>query len=917
MKKAFLSIVLTLALIVSCTIGISAIKLDNLPDYEGNVLLAVNTEAGTTNGRESFTATLASGVSNNSEQNIEINPQTNDNSEPYKIDTNLPEIVPQSSSPIDIKPQNKAAENYKSNDTKSIVSAYATNHSNNSVNLTCLYIGSHCTVWVQNDCNKNITLSQKQAKQIGEKFDSYKSKLDNFLGNVSIDEDGDDKIAIFCYDISNEYEVNRKVSGYIGGYFWGKDLVDANGYVDSVFMGENSGNGNSIDCIHIDTFPCMGSSADPLGNIENCYSTLVHEYQHFVNLSYSLGNKTNDTYLSFSETYINEAFSMATEHVLCGSGSVSSRISTFNNMLATNKGYSLTYWNNNDGANSYGLPYVFGQYIRTRYAQLTNDKSGTAPGSSIYRLVLESRNQNNDEDTLGIIANILYPTSAYPSLNSTQARKDQLLMDFWIAVYALEDSGIYGFNGESFADKIDVSGAIDSSLPRSSSSVGYGGARYYYINGGKKGTAKINSAGTHMKFCALDSSIETSDIVLLLDYSTSMSDEQISKMKTAAYLFCDQIAGLPGVQIALVPYATYSKAILNLTSDKTTILNAVSNMSSTTPAYSLGSLTYMAEALNTADSILSAGDSDKKIILLMTDGMPNGDIYSDSQKYSDPAFCGVYDTAAEIINKYEKANSHIDIYTFGIYPSQSDDSYEEAKKLLKDITEISNNNGTYSIVDDPNQLVFEFANVGGIVSGDSNKMLMNVDCPVEVTVYPDKPVDIIMGFDEIIVSEPETLDSRQGNSTASFGSMVVTRRGTSYAPDNNISCLLDMNNDYIFVIEGLADGEVEFSTIIDGVNWKTEAIPVTASTVITGEVEIAENGKDEVIDLMIDDDGDGTTDRTVSIDPNKENSGDSELSFLETLLATPLLIFTAIGTALSVFFGGLLAFLLLPFTLLM
>ena len=333
--------------------------------------------------------------------------------------------------------------------------------------MKCVYVGTYCTVWADYSANSNLRLSASNAAAIGRTFDSKFKSMQNTFGSYWYDADKDRKVALMCYDIDNSYGTGSTGS-YVGGYFWAADMVSASGRINGINYGtsnyvQSGGFSNGLDCVSIDTYPAMGSGT-PFSNISNCYSTLFHELQHMLNFSYQVKNGTSGYYNSM-EVYLNEAFSTASEHLMMGSDSVKSRVTFFNGSNYV-QGSSLSYWYGDGGYNSsyvlsnYTNSYLFGQYIRTRYDMLY-----PGYGDTIYKQVLTRRNSSNAGNTLGIIASLLKTT------------KEDLITDFWQAVYMKMDTGIYGFGGESWADALKPK--LQSKMTTTNAAVHGGGAKFY------------------------------------------------------------------------------------------------------------------------------------------------------------------------------------------------------------------------------------------------------------------------------------------------------------------------------------------------------------------------------------------------------------------------------------------------------
>ena len=310
--------------------------------------------------------------------------------------------------------------------TEKKIKAYSTSETQN---VQLLYTGTYCTVWGSTSDDKAIQLSEADAEKIGKEFDEKCPQVIDAFGEWN-DQDKDGKLAIFCYDIKSDY-VHGVGDSYTAGFFRSADMANSNGYVGKISTGTTN---MGTDCIHLDTYPGMAknttSGYEPFEDIEDSYSTLVHEFQHMINFSYRLSSG-----YGAMDSYLNEGFSMAAEQMICGTDSTKSRITYFNNASKYEQGTGLCYW---DGTlSNYCNSYLFCQYIRTRYGQLT----GT-DGSTIFKTILKKRQEKEGGDTLQMIADIL------------QTTKQDLVSDFWIAVYKKDATGKYGFMGELWAENI-------------------------------------------------------------------------------------------------------------------------------------------------------------------------------------------------------------------------------------------------------------------------------------------------------------------------------------------------------------------------------------------------------------------------------------------------------------------------------
>ena len=347
------------------------------------------------------------------------------------------------------------------NDTLTLKGAMNGSERERDLDMVCLYVGTHCTVWGTTSDEEAVRLGSEQAAQIGEYFDKKFPTMEATFGGDFVDADGDGKVAIMCYDIDENYKADLTFSGpYTAGFFDMKDMIGSDNKIGSVSFGESAAYPyNGIDCIRIDTYPVMGGTPDTLmTRVENCYSTLFHEFQHMLNFSSALHHceqgKTDNLY--YMDTFLNEAFSMAAEHLVCGSDSTANRIDYFNGSKYS-PGSPLTTWNGT--LDNYANSYLFGQYLRTRYRQsgLANKADGSDFYQTVYDWCVDPTDLNGkpiydengkqvryDGNAMDVVADLL------------QTNAISLTTDFWTAVCLNQSAGVFGFAGEDWADAIEM-----------------------------------------------------------------------------------------------------------------------------------------------------------------------------------------------------------------------------------------------------------------------------------------------------------------------------------------------------------------------------------------------------------------------------------------------------------------------------
>ena len=357
------------------------------------------------------------------------------------------------------------------------------------LDMVCLYVGEHCTVWGTTSDEEAVRLGEEQAAKIGIYFDKYFPTMEATFGGDFVDADGDGKVAIMCYDIDKNYKPGESFyKQYTAGFFDMKDMIGSDNKIGGVSFGESAAYPyNGIDCIRIDTYPVMGNTPDTLmKRVENCYSTLFHEFQHMLNFSSSLHHceqrKTDKLY--YMDTFLNEAFSMAAEHLICGSDSTASRIERFNGSKYS-PGSPLTTWTGT--LDNYSNSYLFGQYLRTRYMQ--SGLANKTDGSDFYRTVY---NWCVDPTDLG--GNPIYDENGKQvrydgnamdvAADLLQTNAISLTIDFWTAVCLNQSNGVFGFAGEDWADAIQMK-TNDIRFGTSNDGIANSGAKLYTLDANK------------------------------------------------------------------------------------------------------------------------------------------------------------------------------------------------------------------------------------------------------------------------------------------------------------------------------------------------------------------------------------------------------------------------------------------------
>ncbi len=305
------------------------------------------------------------------------------------------------------------------------------------------------------------------------------------------------------------------------------------------------------------------------------------------------------------------------------------------------------------------------------------------------------------------------------------------------------------------------------------------------------------------------------DIVLVLDISSSMSGTPMNETKKAASKFISTILK-EDASIGIVVYNEEAKVLSDFSKNEQNLTSVISEIRDS-------GVTNIDDGLTKANALLQNSNAEKKIIVLMSDGMPNrgrqGDeliSFADSIKDS-----GTY------------------IYTLGFF-SNSGSSKSAAQKLMEDIA----SEGCHYEVASADDLVFFFGDIADQINGQKF-IYVRIACPVDVTVSYGK----------------ETLSSSEKdfNNRTSFGALSLEDIENS---DDKVKTLrLKDGIDYDIKIEGTGRGKMDYTIgymddngdYSDMRNFRN--IDITRRTVI--DTSTKQSGKTI---LNVDEDGDGRYD---------------------------------------------------------
>jgi hypothetical protein len=303
-----------------------------------------------------------------------------------------------------------------------------------NVTAKLLAEGTSCTIFVETAYageSDPLKISYAQAGAIAAEFDRARGIMQTAIGPNLTNNDG--KIVILLHNIK-ETDAGGYLPFYIAGYFTPGDYL----------YGQADG-GNSLAMLHIDIPVLLMNDASTAYEIDRGYSTMVHEFQHLINWTDTLNTYYETSIYKENEMWMNEMMSMAAEHMMYVP--LEDRIWEYNTSAMVRRGAVLTYANYdvNDGVPdvyegelgaNYGLPYLFGQYLRVQTEGLTG-AGGAVGGDGIFKLILDSD-----------YADYRAVTEALGKLSYGVTDFDSLHANFKLATFLNELTGYYGYCGD-------------------------------------------------------------------------------------------------------------------------------------------------------------------------------------------------------------------------------------------------------------------------------------------------------------------------------------------------------------------------------------------------------------------------------------------------------------------------------------
>ncbi len=435
----------------------TGVQIDTDPagGYAGDYVVIYNPSANTTTAAS--TGSLEGLIETN--VNASILPSRGEAAEPANPD--LPYIIDVDYEvsrriPDAPAPENTALRaNYPVGSTRdfNIYNYSPTGTSDSEVQFKVLYVGEHCRIWTVTNADYHPLdgIDSSYAQIAAERFDEKFALMQASYGDFN-DVNGDGKVNLLFYNINDGWQLGQ---GYVAGYFWSEDFAY-----------------NSLPMIHIDTWPGIrytNSSGVTVDHFDDCFGTIVHEFQHCINYSETGG----------MNVWLNEALSGSAEELCFPGSGLFERIPSwhdyklseqeltnppveyaYNPDFDLHKGGSLTSWDSSqlDIFARYAEVMLFTQYLYTKtgstsvYKQIIEANSGDTVQNSLDALTaatgmtleelwggfFTSMIANDPASGYGFLMNEGYDPSAYYGLESLYSLLSPVIYT------STEAAGIYG-----------------------------------------------------------------------------------------------------------------------------------------------------------------------------------------------------------------------------------------------------------------------------------------------------------------------------------------------------------------------------------------------------------------------------------------------------------------------------------------
>lgn len=386
----------------------------------------------------------------------------------------------------------------------------------------------------------------------------------------------------------------------------------------------------------------------------------------------------------------------------------------------------------------------------------------------------------------------------------------------------------------------------------------------------------------------------TRDVVLVLDRSGSMSGYPMEQTKEASLKFIDTVFEKES-RVAVVSYDDEAVINCGLTDNQQELETKINEI------YDGGS-TNMYAGLEQADSILQNSQADKKIIVLMSDGLPNEGM-SDGGDYSAPL----------IRYAEEMKNRGYIIYTLGFFTDVYGYDLSYAQQLMEGIASPR----LHYEVNSAEDLVFFFDDIANQIAG-TEFVYIRIACPVDVTVSSG---------DEILSSKADSENTRTSFGALTYESIQDESENEEDDSENSYFgnygaddfyeeaesedqakiLRLNMDKDYDVEIEGYGSGKMDYTVSFPDENGEYNDVREFPNIAVTASTKATSNtSASDATYLKVDEDGDGKIDTTYKTEANgkMEEVKDNKVLYIILIVLSVVIVLVVVLIAVLVHLSG-------------
>ncbi|MBR6872646.1 MAG: VWA domain-containing protein [Ruminococcus sp.] len=353
---------------------------------------------------------------------------------------------------------------------------------------------------------------------------------------------------------------------------------------------------------------------------------------------------------------------------------------------------------------------------------------------------------------------------------------------------------------------------------------------------------------------------EAREVVLVIDDSGSMDGSPIEQARSSAVNFVNTVLNSnPATSISLISYNSSFTTRVSASSNKNQLVSSIQSIRS-------GGGTDTYDALAEAKRLLTGSKSQKRLVVLLSDGLPN-EGPSDNGDYYAPIY--------RLMDEMKREG--IIVYSLGFFHNLGSYELGQGQELMSKIA----TEGYDYVVDNADEaegavsdLELVFNDFAEMVNG-KQYINIRIACPVDVTVNYNG---------ETLSSDKKHPVTRTSFGTLSYEKVIDEETGEE--TDDPVKILrLEKGTDYEICINGTGKGKMNYTISYPDENGEYtdvrefKKVPVTKDTVIAASTK-ENSGK---VDLKIDTDGDGKFDLNYEAEEGKkaeETSGDNTMTII-------------------------------------